>query len=101
MSTALMSEAKLSLAEAAKLRDVWGRVLAIQTLHRYRLRGTRGGIKLETCLIGGLRYTSREACLRMIEAQNSGDSKPAKSSPEARAKRSAAARRELQEAGVC
>ncbi|MBL9165831.1 MAG: DUF1580 domain-containing protein [Planctomycetaceae bacterium] len=39
----------------------------ISTLHRWRMRGVRG-VLLETCLIGGKRYTSREALLRFVEA---------------------------------
>lgn len=39
----------------------------ISSLHRWRLKGVRG-IKLETCLIGGVRYTSTEAMQRFVEA---------------------------------
>ncbi len=46
--------------------------IALQTLHRWRLRGVRG-VKLETVLVGGLRYTSREAINRFISAQNAGE----------------------------
>lgn len=45
---------------------------AIATLHRWRQRGVRG-VKLETVLIGGIRYTSREAIVRFIAAQNPND----------------------------
>jgi uncharacterized protein DUF1580 len=44
----------------------------LATLHRWRLRGVRG-VRLETCLIGGTRYTSAEAIRRFIEAQNATD----------------------------
>ena len=37
------------------------------TLHRWRLRGIRG-VKLDTILIGGRRYTSREALQRFFAA---------------------------------
>jgi hypothetical protein len=40
---------------------------AIQTLHRWRLRGIRGH-KLETILIGGKRFTSIEAIERFSAA---------------------------------
>jgi hypothetical protein len=39
----------------------------ISTLHRWRMRGVRG-IRLETCLIGGVRHTSREALQRFADA---------------------------------
>jgi hypothetical protein len=39
----------------------------ISTLHRWRLRGVRG-VKLETCLVGGRRFTSIEAIDRFIAA---------------------------------
>ena len=37
------------------------------TLHRWRIRGCRG-VKLETILIGGHRYTSSEAIRRFLRA---------------------------------
>ena len=46
-----------------------GRRHSMASLHRWRLHGVRG-IKLETIRIGGLRYTSREAIVRFIDAQN-------------------------------
>lgn len=39
----------------------------ISTIHRWRLRGIRG-VKLESCLIGGNRYTSKEALHRFVNA---------------------------------
>ena len=39
------------------------------TLHRWKLHGVRG-IKLETCLVGGRRYTSEQAIERFIAALN-------------------------------
>jgi Protein of unknown function (DUF1580) len=39
----------------------------ISTLHRWRLRGVRG-VRLETVLIGGRRFTSREALQRFVAA---------------------------------
>ena len=46
-----------------------GKKKCVQTLHRYRLRGVRG-VVLETCVVGGLRYTSTEAIQRFVAAQN-------------------------------
>lgn len=39
----------------------------ISCLHRWRLAGVHG-VKLETCLIGGRRYTSTEALERFVTA---------------------------------
>jgi hypothetical protein len=39
----------------------------ISTLHRWRLRGIRG-VRLETCLIGGKRFTTKEALDRFFES---------------------------------
>ena len=41
----------------------------ISTLHRWRLRGVRGH-RLESILVGGSRYTSRQAIARFIDACN-------------------------------
>lgn len=49
-----------------------GRRVSLATLHRWRLSGVRG-VKLETCLVGGRRHTSREAVDRFIVAGNSSD----------------------------
>lgn len=43
----------------------------IATLHRWRLRGVRG-VKLETVLVGGRRFTSVEALARFTERLNGG-----------------------------
>ncbi|MCC9608553.1 DUF1580 domain-containing protein [Blastopirellula sp. JC732] len=60
MSIEISSESLLSFAEAA--RRLPGRP-NISTLHRWRLHGIRG-VKLESALIGGRRYTSVEALER-------------------------------------
>ena len=49
-----------------------GKRLSLATLHRWRLHGVRG-TKLETCLVGGLRYTSTQAIQRFIANQNGDD----------------------------
>jgi len=46
-------------------KDHLGRRIHPSTLHRWRLRGTRG-VKLETLLVGGTRYTSVEALNRFF-----------------------------------
>jgi len=83
---------------AAAAREFPGRAVCIQTLHRWRLHGVRGA-KLESCIIGGRRFTSREAVVRFVEAQNAGESPPAMSKQQ-REKQSAAARRELERFNV-
>lgn len=58
------TETLLSFAEAAKVPPNRPHV---STLHRWRLKGVRG-VKLETCLVGGRRYTSLEAMARFFAA---------------------------------
>jgi len=81
------------------IRSFPGRDICIQTLHRWRLRGVRG-VKLETCLVGGTRYTSHQAIGRFIAAQNTSPATAASVSPKQRERQSAAARRELAAMGV-
>jgi len=42
-----------------------GRGVSLSTLHRWQRRGVRG-VRLETVLVGGVRYTSREALNRFV-----------------------------------
>ncbi len=74
--------------------------LGLATIQRWRMKGVRG-VFLETCLIGGTRYTSQEAIARFISAQNAADA-PATPTITAsqRRKQSEAARTELQRMGV-
>ena len=76
------------------------RRLSLATLHRWRLNGVRG-VRLETLLIGGLRYTSREAIERFIAAQNADDAPatPVITSAQRR-RQSEAARTELERMGL-
>ena len=97
MSIDINSEDLVRFGEAA--RQFPGGAIAIQTLHRWRLRGVRGA-RLETVLIGGSRFTSKQAIDRFVAAQNAGDSSAPAVSPSQRAKQSAAARRELESMGV-
>ncbi len=64
MDIEFSSETLLSLSAAAKLLP--GRPHP-STLHRWRLRGIRG-VKLQTWLIGGRRFTSHEALERFCAA---------------------------------
>lgn len=76
-----------------------GKKPCLQTLHRWRLRGVRG-VKLETCMVGGLRYTSQEAIQRFIAAQNPEESNGPTITASQRRKQAETANRLLQEAGV-
>ena len=63
MSLDITHESLLTFTEAAQRLP--GRP-NISTLHRWRLRGVRS-IKLESCLIGGKRYTSVESLQRFTD----------------------------------
>ena len=76
-----------------------GKRLSLATLHRWRLHGVRG-VRLETILIGGLRYVSRESIARFIERQNAGESPVPSISPAQRKRQAEAAQRELARAGI-
>ncbi len=74
----LHSESLLSLPAAAKALP--GRP-HLASLYRWFQRGVRG-VKLETILVGGKRFTSREALQRFADhltAADAGDSPPADS----------------------
>lgn len=71
------------------------------TIWRWHRRGVKG-VRLETVLIGGRRYTSREALARFSErvtaaADGTG---AAPSTPKARARALAQAERDLDAAGI-
>lgn len=73
---------------------------SISTLHRWRMSGVRGR-KLETVLVGGIRFTSKEAIRRFIEAGQPPESPlPRPRSAGRRTKDSQAARDELGRLGV-
>jgi len=52
-----------------------GRGVAMATIWRWVLRGVRG-VRLESILIGGTRYTSRQALARFIAATNAASAAP-------------------------
>ena len=84
----------------AAAREFPGKPICIQTLHRWRLRGVRG-TKLESCIIGGLRWTSREAIARFIAAQNASEAPASKGlTPTQRKRQSDKAAWELEAMGV-
>lgn len=97
MSIDLSSETLLSLRDAAK--SLPGRP-HISTIFRWRRVGVRG-VRLETCRIGGRRFTSVEALNRFLIAINEPDAK-AQTAPRSRPRRRAVkwADRQLEMAGI-
>ena len=98
MSIDAQSESLLTLCEA-RTAFPGGKRLALATLHRWRLRGVRG-VRLETILIGGLRYTSGEAINRFIIAQNANENPTPAITVSQRQRMANAAQTELSRAGV-
>lgn len=64
MAIDIQSDRILTFQEAA--RSLPG-TPHLSTLHRWRLKGIRG-VRLKSCLIGGKRYTSREALQQFVDA---------------------------------
>jgi hypothetical protein len=95
------SEQLLSLGQAA--RRLPGHP-ALSTLWRWQIKGVLG-VRLETVLVGGRRYTSVEALSRFVESSNRVQEPPCGAVPRTRTarEREAAIRRaerELREMGV-
>lgn len=92
------TEILLTLTEAAKTLP--GRP-SVTTLWRWRTRGVRG-VRLDTCAVGGRRYTSREAIQRFIAATTAAaDGEPAPlRTPHERQRAIDRAERELDALGV-
>jgi hypothetical protein len=65
MSIDLSAETPIALAEAA--RTLPGGAVHVSTIHRWRMKGVRG-VRLETFLRGGIRYTTDEAIERFFAA---------------------------------
>lgn len=94
MSIDIDLEELIHFPEAGK--EFPGKKPCLQTLHRWRLKGVGPErTKLETCLVGGLRYTSREAIGRFIKAQNAGTTSPLPITDARRAKQNATAKQKL------
>ncbi len=70
------------------------------TRYRWTLKGLRGGVKLESVLIGNRRYTSTEAVARFIAALNAPKRRVAEMSSNQRARQDAAAKRKCEAAGI-
>ncbi len=58
----LLEERRLSLTELAQREGV-----NATTIWRWTLRGVRGGIRLESFIVGGRRYTTEQAFTRFVE----------------------------------
>ena len=76
-----------------------GKRLSLATLHRWRLSGIRG-VRLETCVVGGLRYCSQQSISRFIAAQNRDEQPTPAITAKQRRTQAEAANRVLQEAGI-
>ncbi len=76
-----------------------GKRLSLATLHRWRLHGVRG-TRLSTILVGGSRYTSAEAIVRFIAAQNPTESPEPAITGKQRRTMTETANRLLAEAGI-
>jgi hypothetical protein len=90
-----LSESLVTFTEATKLLP--GRP-NLATLWRWRTAGVRG-IKLESVLVGGKRYTSREALQRFVErttAVADGQPIPSRTSRQAERSRRAARKQNLE-----
>ncbi|HTQ40768.1 MAG TPA: DUF1580 domain-containing protein [Pirellulales bacterium] len=94
----ITQEQLLTFPDAARLLP--GNV-HVSTLHRWRLRGIKG-IKLETAVVGGRRYTSREALSQFsaaVTAARDGLPPPIRT-PHQRDKAIKQAERDLEKAGI-
>ena len=76
-----------------------GKRLALGTLHRWRLSGVRG-VRLETCVVGGLRYCSQQAISRFIAAQNASEQPAPAITAKQRRTQAESANRVLEAAGL-
>ncbi|MHB8956041.1 MAG: DUF1580 domain-containing protein [Pirellulaceae bacterium] len=76
MSIDLTTETPKTLAKAA--HTLPGGAVHVSTMHRWRMKGVRG-VRLETFLRGGIRYTTDEAIRRFFAATTAaadGDTPP-------------------------
>lgn len=89
------TESLLTLSEAASILP--GRP-SVATLWRWRVRGARGR-RLESVVLGGKVYTSREA-LQRFAYQQGGSNQPSIRTPAARERAIARAEKELADAGI-
>lgn len=89
-------EAMLSFGQAA--RQVPGRPVSTQTIHRWHDKGI-AGVKLEAIVIGGRLHSSKEALTRFFAAVTQAK-QAAQQTDGAASERSEATSRKLAEAGL-
>ncbi len=92
----IQRETIVSISEAP--RHVPGRP-SVQTLWRWVLSGTRAG-KLESCLIGGRRFTSVEAIQRFAEQSTAAADTPSARTSRQRERAIEQAERACEQAGI-
>ena len=95
----LKSETLLTFQQAA---DSLPHKPHLSTLHRWRLRGCRG-VKLETLLVGGIRFTSSEALQRFFNRTTAiadGTAQPEARTSSQRERAFSRAKAELEAAGI-
>ncbi len=97
MSIDVSSESLITLGEACRVVPPHG--VSTATMARWIQRGV-GGVRLATIVIGGRRFTSREAISQFIAAQNADESPAPTVSPAQRQRQAKAAQTELAKAGV-
>lgn len=90
----LLTEDRLPVTKAG--REIF--LVNPATAWRWCLRGCRG-VRLESLLIGGVRYTSRQACDRFLTALNGLPTPPPSKTP-SRSSRAEAASKQLDEMGI-
>lgn|GEM_PF-658676 len=94
----LTTETPKTLANAAQ--SLPGGSVHVSTIHRWRMKGVRG-VRLETFLRGGIRYTTDEAIARFFAATTAaadGDATTVRT-PRQREREVTVAERECREAG--
>lgn len=99
MSINLTTETPITLAKAAQTLP--GGAVHVSTIHRWRMKGVRG-VRLETFLRGGIRYTTDEAIERFFAATTAaadGDATPVRTSRQ-RERDISQAEAELEAAGI-
>ena len=97
MSIDVSNENIITLGEACRAIPPHG--VSTATMARWIQRGVRGA-KLATVVIGGRRYTSREAIARFVAAQNADQTPAPAITPAQRERQAKAAQIELSRAGV-
>ena len=99
----ILAETLVTIPQASALlpSDESGRKPAIATIYRWMLRGVKG-VRLETCLVGGKRFTSHEALQRFSEAvtRAAQGKAPVPRTSTRRKQHDEAVERELQAAGI-